>query len=89
MGPLKETRNGMKYIIVASEYLTRWPEVQAIPDKSAESIHKFLMELVYRFGACNVLLHDQGREFCNDLVESLCKRVGIDECSHLCIPPTD
>ena len=25
VGPLKETKNGNKYIVVATEYLTRWP----------------------------------------------------------------
>lgn len=68
----------MKYIAVATEYITRWPEVQAIPDKSAKSVHSFLMSLVYRYGACNVLLHDQGREFNNDLVGGLLKQMQID-----------
>ncbi|XP_065674421.1 uncharacterized protein LOC100211930 isoform X2 [Hydra vulgaris] len=27
--------------------------------------------MVFRFGACYILLHDQGREFCNKLVEDL------------------
>jgi len=28
VGPLKETANGNKYIGVAKEYLTRWPEAR-------------------------------------------------------------
>ena len=54
VGPLNETAKGNKYIDVATECLSRWPEAKAIPDKSAESIHAFLLGLVYRFGACNV-----------------------------------
>jgi len=68
IGPLTETAKGNKYIVVATEYLTRWPEARALPDKSADSVHQFLLQLVYRFGACHVLLHDQGREFNNRLV---------------------
>ena len=75
IGPLKETKNGNRYIIVATEYLSRWAEVDALRDKSAESVHAFLLRLVYRFGACHVLLHDQGREFCNKLVDDLAAKM--------------
>lgn len=77
VGPLTTTKMGNKYLVVATEYLTRWPEAAAVPDKSAEGIHSFLMRLVYRFGACNVLLHDQGREFNNKLVNDLCTKMEI------------
>ena len=77
VGPLKETPNGNKYLIVATEYLTRWVEAKAVPDKSAKGIHEFLMGLVCRYGSCHVLLHDQGREFNNQLVNNLCESVKI------------
>jgi hypothetical protein len=77
VGPLTETKNSNKYIIVATEYLSRWAEADAIPDKSASTIHKFLMALVFRFGSSNILLHDQGREFCNTLVSELLNRMDI------------
>ena len=76
-GPLKETVNGNKYMIVATEYVTRWAEAIPVPDKSADGIHRFVMGLVYRFGACDVLLHDQGREFNNNLVNDVCEALRI------------
>ena len=72
VGPLQETPLGNKFIIVATEYLTRWVEAEAIPNKSADGVHLFLMGLVFRYGSCHVLLHDQGREFNNHFVRSLC-----------------
>ena len=48
--PLKVTPTGNKYIVVATECLTRWTEVAPIPDKSAESVQNFLITIVYRFG---------------------------------------
>src|ERR1043165_3261011 len=78
IGPLNETRQAKRYIIVATEYLTRWAEVDAIEDKSAESVHAFLLRLVFRFGAWEVLLHDQGREFCNKLVADLMAKMEVD-----------
>ena len=57
----------------------RWCEVAAIPAKSAEHVHRFIMQLVFRFGACQILLHDQGREFNNTLVGDLCKQLETTE----------
>ena len=87
IGPLCETAKGKKYIVVATEYLTKWPEVKAVRNKSADSVHSFLMKLVFRFGPCAVLLHDQGREFCNELVEGLCQRLGISDARTLAYHP--
>jgi len=77
VGPLKETKSGYKYVAVATEYLTKWPEVKALRDKSAKSVHEFLMEIVYRFGACDMIIHDQGKEFNNSLLGSLMEELNI------------
>lgn len=77
VGPLKTTERGNTYIITATEYLTKWCEIEAVPDKSADRVHSFLMKLFYRFGACSVLLHDQGREFNNSKVNDLCETLNV------------
>jgi hypothetical protein len=74
IGPLQESESGMKYIAVGTEYLTRWAEAQPIPDKSADSVHRFMMSIVCRFGCANMILHDQGKEFNNKLINELCDR---------------
>ena len=61
VGPLQTTPQGNKYVVVATEYLKKWVEAKAIPDKSAEQVHAFLLDLVFRYGSMNVILHDQGR----------------------------
>ena len=78
VGPLEETPRGNKYLIVATEYLSKWAEAKAIPDKSAAGVHDFLCELVSRYGACHVIIHDQGREFNNKAVENLCAELKIN-----------
>ena len=38
VGPLPITKQNNRYIIVATEYLTRWPEACAVPDASASTL---------------------------------------------------
>ena len=73
IGPLQVTERGNRYIVVATEYLSKWMEAKAIPDKSGQEVHAFLLDLVFRFGSMNVLLHDQGKEFNNKQVNDLCE----------------
>ena len=32
------SRAGNKYVLVMHEYLTKWPEVYAVPDRKAETV---------------------------------------------------
>lgn len=73
VGPLPETSRGNRYIVVVTEYLTKWPEAKAIPNKQADTIAPFFYdEIICRHGCPKELLSDQGTEFCNQLVTSLC-----------------
>ena len=78
---LSITPNGNHYIVVATEYLTKWPEAKALKDTKATTIAKFIYEeIICRHGCPKVLLSDQGTPFCNELVDSLCKLITIKHC---------
>lgn len=52
-------RYGAQYIIIMTDYLTRWVEVVAIKDCSAETLTYFLFEnVVMRFGFQRILMGD-------------------------------
>jgi hypothetical protein len=75
VGPLPITTHGNRYIIVATEYLTKWPEAKAIPSKNAEHIAQFFYDdIICRHSCPKELLSDQGTEFCNQLVNALCNK---------------
>ena len=40
------TTKGNRYVVVFMDYLTKWPEAFAIPDQTAETIAKVLVEEV-------------------------------------------
>ena len=77
IGPLKESPSGNKYLAVAIEYLSNWPEVKPIKSKSAEEVATFFLSIIYRFGAMTCIIHDQGKEFMNTVLDNICKKFNI------------
>ena len=74
-GPLPITKSGNRYIIVAMDYFTKWPEARAIKDIKAETVAKFLYEeVICRHGAPEEILTDRGASFMNQVVDQLCQK---------------
>lgn len=48
VGPLPRTARGNKFIVTLMDYFSKWPEAEAIPDKSAKSIALFLYKMICR-----------------------------------------
>ena len=57
LGPFPPSRKGNRYIVVFSDYLTRWCEAFAVPNAEATVIARLLVdEIIARHGAPKVLL---------------------------------
>jgi transposase InsO family protein len=70
--PTKGT--GERYIITATEYLTRWAEAAPIKDCSAETTTHFLFEqVITRFECPRILMSDQGMHFINNTINAMTK----------------
>ena len=78
-GPLKSrTPEGNKYVIVMTDAYTKVVELDAIPDKTAETVAKaFFEKWICRYSVPIQLVTDQGREFCNQVLDGLCELLGI------------
>ena len=64
LGPFPTTDSGNRYILVAMDYFTKWPEAYAVPDQSAvTTAERLVCEMFCRFGAPQELHSDQGRNF--------------------------
>lgn len=78
VGPLPESNDGNKYLVVFTDYLTKWPEAFAVPSQDALTIAKLLVEeIICRHGAPKKLLSDRGKNFLSDLIKDITKIMGI------------
>ena len=68
---------GNQYAVVFMDYFTKWPEVFATSDQTAETVARLLVEhVIARHGAPELLLSDRGPNFLSALVQEVCKLVG-------------
>ena len=78
LGPLPETEDGNKYILVISDYFTKWLEGVAIPDQTAITVARALVkEVVCRFCTPAYLQSDQARQFEGTVYQEMFKLLGI------------
>jgi len=78
VGPLPETPQGNKYIVVAVDYFTKWPEAKALKEANAKEISTFIYEeIICRHGCPQRILSDRGSHFNNQLVRELVNKFQI------------
>ena len=66
------SHSGNLYAVVFMDYLTKWPEVLPVPDQSAATIAKLLVEeIVSRHGVPSEVLSDRGRAFLSGLMKEV------------------
>ena len=80
MGPFKPpaTCTGKKYILVVTDYCTKWVEAKALRDKTAASTAKFIYENLWCCFGCPIeLVSDQGGGFFNQIIRELTSHYAV------------
>ncbi|VDI36625.1 Hypothetical predicted protein [Mytilus galloprovincialis] len=80
LGPLPQSRQGNKYILIVSDYFTRWIEAYPIPDIHAHTICRvFIAEFISRYGIPRQIHTDRGTQFTSQLFKEICDTFRIDK----------
>jgi transposase InsO family protein len=77
IGPLPTDANGNGYIIVFIDAFTRFVELYAVPDTTAEICAGKLLDHVGRYGVPVLLQSDQGSQFVNQLIREFTELMGV------------
>ena len=80
VGPFSPVQTGNCYVLVVSDYFTKWMEAFAIPNQEAVTVAEKLVEEVFcRFSIPEQLHSDQGRQFEGKVMQEVCKLLRINK----------
>eukprot|EP00253_Pinus_taeda_P024859 PITA_24859 len=68
VGPINPPSNQKTYILVATEYVTKWVEAEALPRATEESVIQFLLHLFVCYGLPREIIIDGGPQFAGNRI---------------------
>ena len=72
VGPITLASKGKSYILVCTDYVTKWIEAKALPRATKQAVADFLYEDIFTcFGVPREIVTDQGTQFTSKLIQSL------------------
>ena len=77
LGPFRATEEGNKYILVFTDYLTRYSVMFALPNKTTENVTKMMRKLIKTYDCPNTMISDNAQEFTSEAIKKLCASHGI------------
>ncbi|UYV66656.1 hypothetical protein LAZ67_4002457 [Cordylochernes scorpioides] len=81
VGPLPSTKRRRKWIIVLTDYYTRYAETKAVSEATVKEVSTFLIEQFFlRHGAPRFLISDRGSQFTSNLMKEIMKMCKVKHC---------
>ena len=77
VGPINPSSNQRTYILVATEYVTKWVEAEALPRATEDSVIQFLFHLFVRYGLPREIITDGGPQFVGNKIATTLKNYHI------------
>ena len=85
LGPFPRTARGNRYVLVVTDQFTKWVEIVAIPDQSAETTARVILnEVIARFGSPISVHSDLGGNYKSRIFRELCDLLEIKKEKDLC-----
>ena len=76
---MDESCDKNRFALVFQDYLSKWPEVYAVADRTAPTVAKCLADLIYRHGVPSTIIHDRAPEFLSDVLQDTAFILGIKQ----------
>ena len=77
VGPINPSSNQKTYILVATEYVTKWVEAEALPRAIEDSIIQFLFHIFVRYSLPRDIITDGGPQFAGNKIAATLKNYHI------------
>ena len=74
---LPVSSRGNHYCITLTDYFSKWAEAMPVPTKEASHVADFLYKMIFHHGCPEEIISDQGREFCNQVINRLEELTGF------------
>ncbi|XP_022030562.1 uncharacterized protein LOC110931477 [Helianthus annuus] len=80
VGPFPPAKGGVKFLLVAIDYFTKWPEVKPLAKITGKQVIDFVWEnIICRYGLPGVLITDNGKQFAEKPFSTYCKEFRITQ----------
>jgi hypothetical protein len=66
VGPFPRAVEGYRFLYIAIDKFTKWPEPTPVVNINKQSAVKFTKSIICRFGAPNRIITDNGSQFTSD-----------------------
>jgi hypothetical protein len=78
--PFTESESGIRYLLIAMDHFTKWPEVSGIPNQEASTVaDAAATNLFCRFGVSKELHRNQDRNHVSRLMQDVLKHLGLSK----------
>jgi transposase InsO family protein len=81
VGPISPMSRRKNYILVCTDYVTKWVEAKDLFRATEKSVVEFIYEDIFtRFGVPREIVTDQGTQFTSKMMKELTEKYGIKHC---------
>ena len=78
MGPFPKAVGNKRYLLVGTDYFTKWVEAKPLANITDMDVKRFVWKnFVTRFGVPHVLISDNGLQFDSKMFRKYCGELGI------------
>jgi hypothetical protein len=77
LGPFPRAIGGYRYLYIAIDKFTKWPEATLVVNITKASATTFLKSIVCQFGVPNRIITDNGTQFTSQYFQEYCEDIGI------------